>query len=177
MTKIIQLKNRFQKLTTDVYIAAAWNFALIALWPFEKISKSRVRICQSYIRRYLLSNPDIQVSFITFCEKVLLINRTLSITNPYIIDPPIIWLNPDFKDGYASTDELHILITKNRDVPAHYLEGITCLANGYWDFINQPTSSVLLKIHERLFYLRQYDLISLLGQVALKYILVSKKLI
>jgi hypothetical protein len=177
MSKIIQLNKRFQKLTTDVYTAAAWNFALIALWPFEKYSKSKARTCQSYIKRYLLSTPDIQTSFITFCEKVLLINRTLSITNPYIIDPPIIWLNPDFKAGYTSTDELHILIRKKRDVPAHYLEGITCLAKGYWDFINQPTPSILLKVHDRLLYLRQYDLKSLLGQVTLKYILVSKQLI
>jgi hypothetical protein len=108
---------------------------------------------------------------------VLLLNRTLSVTNPYIIDPPIIWLNPNFLDGYASTNKLHCLIKRNRDVPAHHIEGITVLAKGYWDFINHPTSSVLLKIHDRLCYLRQYDLISLLGQVTLKHILVCKQII
>lgn len=177
MTKIIPIGKRKENLRLESYITAAWHFALIALWPFEKISKSRVRICQSYIRRYLLSNSDIQTSFVTFCEKVLLINRTLSITNPFIIDPPVVWLNPDFEDGYASTEELHRIVKKNRDVPAHYLEGISVFANGYWEFINQPTSSVLLKIHDRLYYLRQYGLISILGHVTLKYILVTKKLI
>lgn len=177
MFKIIPITKSYQNPSLESYIVAAWNFAQLALWPFEKNTKSRAKICRSYIRRYLLSIPDIQLSFITFCEKILLINRTLSVSNPYIIDPPTIWLNPDFKEGYPSTDELHKLLRKNRDVPAHYIEGITSLAKGYWNFINQPSSSVLLKIHDRLSYLRQYDLISLLGQVTLKYILVSKQLI
>lgn len=177
MTKIIKFTNTYKKLSLQDYIVAAWNLALLALWPFEKTSKSKVRICQSYIKGYLLGMPDMQASFKTFCEKVLLINRTLSVTNPYIIDPPMIWLNPNFLNGYSSTDDLHNLIKKNRDAPAHYIEGIAVLAKGYWEFINQPSSSVLLKIHDRLYYLRQYDLINLLGQVTLKHILVCKQLI
>lgn len=177
MTKIINIKKSYQPLTIDSYIAATWHLALLALWPFEKIKKYKIERCQSYIKAYLLSIPDMQASFITFCEKVLLINRTLFASNSYIIDPPVVWLNPDFTDGYASTDELHRLIKKNRVVLPHYLEGITVLAKGYWDFINQPASPVLLKIHDRLYNLRQYDLISLLGHVTLKYILVSKQLI
>jgi hypothetical protein len=177
MTKIINITKSYQRLTIENYIAAAWNFALLALWPFEKIKKDKIERCQSYIRSYLLDIPEMQASFITFCEKVLLINRTLSASSAAIIDSPVIWLNPDFTGGYASTDGLHRLIKKNRAVPPHYLEGITVLAKGYWDFINQPTSPVLSKIHDRLCYLRQYDLISLLGHVTLQYILVSKQLI
>jgi hypothetical protein len=177
MTKIVNITKSYQRLTLENYIAAAWNFALLALWPFEKIKKDKIERCQSYIRSYLLDIPEMQASFITFCEKVLLINRTLSVSSAAIIDSPVVWLNPDFIDGYASTEGLHRLIKKNRAVPPHFLEGITVLAKGYWDFINQPTPPVLSKIHDRLYYLRQYDLISLLGHVTLKYILVSKQLI
>jgi hypothetical protein len=177
MTKIINITKCYQPLKLESYIVAAWHFALIALWPFEKIKKDRIKRCQSYIKSYLLTTPEIQTSFITFCEKILLINRTLSVSPTPIIDPPTVWLNPDFADGYSATDELHRLIKNNRVMPPHYLEGITVLAKGYWDFINQPTSPILLKIHDRLYNLRQYDLISLLGHVTLKYILVSKQLI
>lgn len=177
MTKIIKITKSYQNLTLESYIAAAWNFALVALWPFEKITKSKIKICQSYIKEYLLSVPDMQMSFITFCEKILLVNRTLSASNPFVIDPPAIWLNPAFDNGYSSTDELHRLIKKNQVISPHYLEGITALAKGYWEFVNQPKPPVLLNIHDRLYYLRQYDLIGLLGHVTLKYILVSKQLI
>jgi hypothetical protein len=177
MTKIINITKSYQRLTIENYIAAAWNFALLALWPFEKIKKDKIERCQSFIRSYLLDIPEMQASFITFCEKILLINRTLSASSDIIIDSPGIWLNPDFAGGYASTDGLHRLIKKNRAVPPHYLEGITVLAKGYWDFINQPSSQQLVKIHNRLYNLRQYDLINLVGHVTLKYILLSKQLI
>jgi hypothetical protein len=176
MTKIININTRFQILSLDSYITAAWNFALIALWPFEKFKKEKTKRCKSYIKYYLISSPDMEASFITFCEKILLVNRTLSATSQSIIDSPPVWFNPYFKRGYASTNDLHRLL-KSSVVQPDYLEGITVLANGYWDFINQPAPSALLKIHDRLYDLRQYGLISLLGQVTLKYILVSKQLI
>ena len=177
MTKIINIKKSYQPLTIENYTASAWDFALLALWPFEKTKQDKAKRCQTYIKAYLLSVPDMQASFITFCEKVLLVNRALLASSTPIIDSPQIWLNPVFKKGYSSTDELHILINKNRISPPHYLEGITVLAKGYWEFINKPTSSVLLKVHDRLYSLRQYDLIRLLSHVTLKYILVSKQLI
>ena len=177
MTRIIKITKNFQPLTLESYIVAAWNFALLALWPFDKIKKDSIKRCQAYIKGHLLSTPDMQASFITFCEKMLLIKKVLSVSKSSIIDPPVIWLNPDFTAGYSSTGELHRLIKKNRRAIPHHLEGITVLAKGYWDFINQPTPHVLLKIHKRLYYLRQYELISLLGHVTLKYILVSKQLI
>jgi hypothetical protein len=177
MTKIIKITKSYQNLPLESYITAALNFALLALWPFEKTSKSKIRICQSYIKTYLVGIPDMQATFITFCEKVLLVNRTLSVSNPFVIDPPAIWLNPMFKNGYSSTNEIHRLIRKNQVIQPHYLEGITTLSKGYWEFINQPKQPVLLKIHDRLYYLRQYGLISLLGQVTLKYILETKQLI
>jgi hypothetical protein len=177
MTKIININKSYQPLTIESYITAAWHFVLLALWPFEKIKKDKIERCQYYIKSYLLAIPETQASFITFCEKVLLVNRTLSASPSVVIDPPAVWLNPNFAGGYASTDEIHRLIRINRIEPPHYLEGITVLAKGYWDFINQPTPPVLSKIHDRLYSLRQYDLISLLGHVTLKYILVSKQLI
>ncbi len=177
MTKVINIATGYPVLSIESYIAAAWQFALLALWPFEKIKRDKTVRCHNFIKLHLLSIPETQASFITFCEKVLLINRTLSATSPIVIDPPAVWLNPDFANGYASTEELHRLIKKNRVEPPHYLEGITVLAKGYWDFINQPTSRVLLKIHDNLYRLRQYNLISLLGQLTLKYILLSKQLI
>jgi hypothetical protein len=177
MTKIINITKCYQPLKIESYIVAAWQFALLALWPFEEINNNKVKRCQSYIKSYLQSIPETQASFITFCERILLIKRTLSASPPNIIDPPALWLNPDFTSGYAATDELHRLIKKNRVKPPHYIEGITVLAKGYWDFINQPTTLELSKIHDRLYNLRQYDLISLLSYVSLKYILVAKQLI
>lgn len=176
MTKIININKSFQSLTLENYITTAWNFALLALWPFEKLTKYKIKRCKSYIKTHLLSEPDMQASFITFCEKVLLVNRTLSIPNQSIIDPPSIWLSPYFKNGFVTSNELHRLL-KSYAVLPHHLEGITVMAKGYWDFINQPGQSVLLKLHDRLYGLKQYGLISLLGQVTLKYILVSKQLI
>jgi hypothetical protein len=176
MAKIINITQSYQSLKIDSYLAAAWHFALVALWPFEKIKKEKITRCQSFIKLYLQAFPETRTSFITYCEKILLFNRMQSVTDK-IIDPPGIWFNPKFSDGYASTDELHRLIKKKRVVPSHHLQGISVLAKGYWDFINQPSPPVLLKMHDRLFNLRQYDLINLLSQVTLKHILVSKKLI
>jgi hypothetical protein len=176
MTKIININRNFQSLTLESYITTAWHFALLALWPFEKVKKERIKRCKSYIKGYLLNGPDMQASFITFCEKILLVNRTLSATSQSISDSPAIWLNPSFKSGFATAEELHRLL-KSSAVHPHYLQGITVLAKGYWDFINRPAPSVLLKTHNRLYHLRQYGLISLLSQVTLKYILVSKQLI
>jgi hypothetical protein len=177
MSKIVKITKSYQHLTLESYIVAAWNFALLALWPFEKIKKDSIKRSQAYIKEHLSSTPDMQTSFITFCEKVLLIKKVLAASKFSHIDPPVIWLNPTFTAGYSSTGELHRLIVNNRGALPHYLEGITVMAKGYWDFINQPTPLVLMKIHKRLYYHRQYELISLLGHVTLKYILVSKQLI
>jgi hypothetical protein len=176
MTKIINITKSYQTRSIEDYTAAAWSFALLALWPFEKIKREKAKRCQSYIKAYLLSVPDLNISFIIFCEKILLVNRALLASNA-VIDSPQLWLNPVSKNGYSSTEELHKLINRNRISPPHHLEGITVMAKFYWDFINKPTPLVLLKAHDRLESLRQYDLIRLLGHVTLNHILLSKRLI
>ena len=177
MTRIIKITKSYQHLPLESYIAAALNFALLALWPFEKIKKDSIKRCQAHIKGHLLSTPDMQASFTTFCERVLLIKKVLAASRFSNIDPPVIWLNPSFTTGYSSTEELHRLINNNRGRLPHHLEGITVMAKGYWDFIHQPAPYVLSKMHKRLYYLRQYELVSLLSHVTLKYILVSKQLI
>lgn len=176
MTKIISITKSYPSRSIEDYTAAAWSFALLALWPFEKVKREKAKRCQSYIKAYLLGVPDLKISFITFCEKILLVNRTLSASNT-TIDSPQLWFNPVSKSGYPSTDELHKLINKNRISPPHYLEGITVLAKNYWDFVNKPMPFVLLKTHDRLQSLRQYDLIRLLGHLTLKHVLLTKQLI
>jgi hypothetical protein len=179
MAKIILLEKPAANISTrpglPVYVLAAWQLSRAALWPFEKLKPSAIRRCKEFITGYLSATEDAKTAFITYCQRILLYNRLLAASSTMPIDTPLIWLNPVHKGGYAATSDIARLMESSRLVRPVYLEGVAALADGYCQYLHQPTPVVLSRLHTKLSRLKQYGLLQLLGHIVLQQSLSTKQ--
>jgi hypothetical protein len=179
MAKVILLEksasNNSIRPGLPVYALAAWQLSRAALWPFEKLKPAAIRRCKEFITGYLSLSQDTKAAFITYCQRILLYNRLLAASSALPIDPPVVWLNPAHKNGYAMTSDIARLMESSRLVRPVYLEGVATLADGYCQYLHQPTPVVLSRLHAKLSRLKQYGLLQLLGHIILQQSLSTKQ--
>ncbi len=107
----------------NVMVHAAWNFAHMALWSHNLLSKLEKDKARKAIRQYLLDSDDPEQAYYNFCQRVLLAREYVAQGSHRFIPLPSQWLDTNNPNGFSGTEAwLDQMLDKRSSLPLYRRE-------------------------------------------------------
>lgn len=140
---------------------AAWSFAYAALWSDRQLSWGEIDAGQFLVNMQLAGKARSKMHFVDFCERIMLAHLQKNRQPAEYFPLPSIWLHPDYTGGYMATWPVYKEITSTRKFVTGYREGMTLLANYYWNRTSDSPTASFRCLRNRLLRLQETDLLNL----------------
>jgi hypothetical protein len=138
-------------------INTIWTFIHAALWRNEVFHEKEVLNFHYLINEHFDSTISYEKNVTRLCIRVMLFKQHLKKNRPYNLPRPALWLNKNFKNGFAKTKKWYSILLEKRKTVAGYAQPLYTLACGVYNYSNTPCTHVFQTYRDKLKHLKAYN--------------------
>ena len=161
--KVIQLNvfRQQEQIDTEKLIGGLWNISQAAFWFNQDFTTKEKEIFKKLLGGHFYNGKTDKQNFTDLVERICLAKRYVARRNGRYISKPQDWLNIHFSSGLVGTERWLQQVNEIRTKAPDYNKGITTLAQGILNFLENPDTKTFLKYRKMLIEQKQFDLLQI----------------
>lgn len=132
------------------FVEAAWDFACALLWKDKNFCVEEIALSKNHLREFFTipnksGNPiSLQKRLSVFCQRITLTRMFLDYKPQRFIPSPALWLDRNYKYGFAGTLKWFKWISEDRKENPYVREELRVIADLYYDYIKTKSAAEVM---------------------------------